>query len=913
MVVLLLLLWHIPLAIEVLSGKCFHTDQFQDYYQPGDFIIGATVPLSQANVFPSRTFKERLLFDCFGVELLPKNFQQVLALAFTIGELNKDPKLLLNLTLGFRIHEHSNMVTELSKQGLSLPSTRGQMVPNYKCDQQNKLLAFIAGLGSNSTKLMASLMGVLKIPQLTYGMLDPVERERGVLPSFFQLGPKEISHYVALVRLLLHFHWNWVGLFVNEGTTGDNFIQTLTPLLKEKDICLAGTARVDTAYAYSYLPRVDNPSFWAKPQVIILSGDPMLMEIAANTMNYERYLSKSPFKKVWILPSLLEFAEMESILNWKISQRFHGALRIRVHTRDVPGFKHFLWALDPLQLQTVVFLREWWERAFNCQFVVSWRNAKCTGKEKLEDLSPFVFDMEMDSRSYSIYNGIYLVAHAVHAVLSSVSKQAMLEGSRRPPGVEPWQSRETDQVSVFTTISKHEKQENQTDGASPLRLQVHLKPVSILLTTKALKIGNVERLCQKVVSMGHYQALVQGELQPWSARYLDLRASNSQHLHHVSSPAHLCAGDEVSFTGNGELSFTYDILNWVFFPNDSFTASKIGWMDLGAPLGQDLAILSDSIIWQTEMIHELLFIPDADHCELCPEDQQPNKNQDQCVFKKIHFLSYQETLGFVLSCLALCRSLTTFIVLEIFIKHRDTPIIRANNRDLTYVLLISLLLCFICSFLFIGRATKLTCLLRQAAFGITFSVAVSSILAKTVMVVLAFMATKPGNIARKLLGRQLTTSIVLACPFIQAVICAVWLMTSPPFPSLDFHSLAGEIIVECNEGLVAMFYIVLGYMGFLALLSFTVAFLARNLPDSFNEAKFITFSMLVFCCVWVSFVPTYLSTKGKFMVAVEIFSIMASGAGLLSCIFIPKCYIILFQPHLNTRGHLTNGGKARMV
>nr|XP_033771455.1 vomeronasal type-2 receptor 26-like [Geotrypetes seraphini] len=293
-----------------------------------------------------------------------------------------------------------------------------------------------------------------------------------------------------------------------------------------------------------------------------------------------------------------------------------------------------------------------------------------------------------------------------------------------------------------------------------------------------------------------------------------------------------------------------------------------------------------------------------DTCTTCPDDEWSNQNRDACIPKVITFLSFEEPLGVVLTSISMFFFLITAVILGIFIHYRDTPIVRANNQYLSYILLISLMLCFLCSLIFIGHPQEVNCILRQTTFGITFSITLSSILAKTITVVMAFQATKPGSKLRKWMGSRVSVSIVLCCSLLQTVLCLAWLFIAPPFPYLNMRSFTGTILIECNEGSIVAFYCVLGYLGFLAGISFIVAFLARNLPDSFNEAKYITFSMLVFCSVWITFIPTYLSTRGKYMVAVEIFAILSSSGGILGCIFLPKCYIILLRPERNNRKEL---------
>uniref|UniRef100_A0A4W4FXR5 G-protein coupled receptors family 3 profile domain-containing protein n=1 Tax=Electrophorus electricus TaxID=8005 RepID=A0A4W4FXR5_ELEEL len=353
-------------------------------------------------------------------------------------------------------------------------------------------------------------------------------------------------------------------------------------------------------------------------------------------------------------------------------------------------------------------------------------------------------------------------------------------------------------------------------------------------------------------------------------------------------------GEEVYFDKNGDPAARYEVPTSVCSEN--------------CPPGTRKAVQKGKPVCCFDCIPcaegEISNMTDSIKCEQCYEDSWSNLQRDECIKKDTEYLSYVETMGILLTAVSIIGAFMTLAILVLFYRYKNTPIVKANNSELSFLLLFSLTLCFLCSLTFIGQPSEWSCMLRHTAFGITFVLCISCVLGKTIVVLMAFRAALPGSNVMKWFGPVQQRLSVITFTLIQVIICMLWLTTSPPFPFKNLKCYKEKIILECHLGSSIGFWAVLGYIGVLALLCFVLAFLARKLPDNFNEAKFITFSMLIFCAVWITFIPAYVSSPGKFTVAVEIFAILASSFALLFCIFLPKCYIIILKPEKNNKKQL---------
>ncbi|XP_022535523.2 extracellular calcium-sensing receptor-like [Astyanax mexicanus] len=520
-----------------------------------------------------------------------------------------------------------------------------------------------------------------------------------------------------------------------------------------------------------------------------------------------------------------------------------GAVGFCVPRAVIPGFREFLLDLTPAKALKSPWLTEFWERTFSCSLKGKTSARECDDIEDISAVQNPYTDTSQLRISNMVYKATYAIAHAIHGAICN------------------------------------DTQCDRTIKLSPLQIFHQLKRVNF---TKN--------------------------------------------------------GFPVSFDSKGDPVAVYELINWQFKKDGALDFMTVGLYDSSKPRGQEFS-MNRAISWmggQTDVPvsvcsescplgtrkavqkgkpiccydcipcaeGEISNTTDSLDCIHCPSEFWPNKRRDSCLPKPVEFLSWDSTLSIILTAFSVAGAIMALSVAGVFYKHRTSPIVRANNSELSFLLLFALALCFLCSLTFIGQPSQWSCMLRHTAFGITFVLCISCVLGKTIVVLMAFRATLPGSNVMKWFGPPQQRLSVLAFTLIQVLNCIIWLTLSPPFPFKNLNHYKERIILECGLGSAVGFWAVLGYIGVLALLCFVLAFLARKLPDNFNEAKFITFSMLIFCAVWITFIPAYVSSPGKFTVAVEIFAILASSFGLIICIFVPKCFIIIFKPEQNTKKHL---------
>ncbi|XP_072007065.1 vomeronasal type-2 receptor 26-like [Engystomops pustulosus] len=775
---------------------------------------------------------------------------------------------------------------------------------------------------------------------VTYGVTEPLLHSRYILhPTTYLFAPDLRTQYRALVKSLEIFGWNWVGLIITP-QANDIEVRELTKLMAEHEICIDFTLTIDDKSSLTLWKMVDVIEK-STVQVIVICGpySDNYMEFAINSERMTKDIT-------------LILHESWANLFYKRSHyelKFANcSLVFMVPRNTIPKVTESIHDVNPASHPDDRLLEKIWFFLFRCraknkkinalyEWYYSATGVNCT---ETRHIPPSEYGFK-DTSLYYTYVSVHILASAIDTMKQiednsgqhplrhqDLAKKKIVTDRGAEKGcadIEHWIVYRMSLPLVTQPLLQvllHQiplKQERTGQQVSVQRQQPN--DVITLPTLGALLHG------LKTKAQCRQEEQEEGELQKYMkyAHYTDMY------------------GGETFFNDRRGVTFRWELRNWVIYINEedvrqrSLKDRHIAFFqqsEQSEDFNADVVI--ENMIWKNNKKMpqsrcndpcspgfrkapngghhvccyncvpcadgEVSNITDSDTCQKCPVDTWPDVKKIICLPKLFEFLSYKnDALVYIFLVLSLFFSAVTLFILTTFLYYWDTPIVRANNRTVSFILLVSILLSFLCVFFFLGRPVDITCLLRQVSFGILFTIGVSSVLAKTITVCVAFKATKPGSSWNRLVSRTVSNSVVLVCSSVQVLICVIWLLVSPPYVEYNHHTYPGKIIIQCNEGSDICFYSMLGYMGLLAAVSFVLAFMVRTLPDSFNEAKYITFSMLLFCSVWIAMIPAYLSTRGKYMVAVEVFAILTSCAGVLGCIFFPKLYILYFKSELNSR------------
>ncbi|XP_075208638.1 vomeronasal type-2 receptor 26-like [Anomaloglossus baeobatrachus] len=785
------------------------------YSQAGDIIIGGIFTVhSQIRRWQ---YEGEKFYKMVCANAKFREYRHLLTFIFAINDINSNPDILPNITLGYHLYDSCGHVNKVIKDVLQIMSGHSVTAPNYSCMDHDNVAGYIGDQGSATSLPMAQFLGMYGYTQVSYGARDSILSDRRLYPHFFRTVQDNEMQFVALVKLLMYFNWNFVIIFATNDDIGERELRFLSTELTKSGICIE--AIIFPSQIKILRSSVINK---LKAEVILLCGTSSrlvhtILVQAAQIVKNKTFI----FTTSWSQDSIYLYGD------WTNCSLIFSPLRYRFN-----GLEETFLSFHPSTRPHDPILEDLWITSLHCvskndlkndvlQYTISITLQNCSGEKHFTNRSNYF----VDGVPYRVYTAVQMMAQA----LDDMYKPFQMSGIRK----------EENEFNIYRRKLRH---------------YMKLLCVNDLKTDKVC--FNDKGEIPETLEILHF---------------INKRHQKTTGGNIIEGLTATVGSFDGSRAPDQQLNISSLVIIWI--DNKSSLNSSV---DLGHIAGAQKSVFQEKEKLSNKGINYVAMTVSCVPMEKFPISLMLKTVKSVCT---LNGQMRQETI---------LSSSTIVLIFGIFSFFWNTSVVRANNRNLSFLILVSLKLSLLCILLFIGKPVDTTCMLRHICFGIIFTVVLSSILAKTIMVCIAFKATTPGSSWRKWIGVKLPNAIVMILSSLQVLNGILWLSLSPPFQELDMDSYPGKIIIQCNEGSRLAFYFMLGYMGFLAAVSLILAFMVRKLPDIYNEAKYITFSMLVFCSVWICAIPAYLSSKGKNMVSVEVFAILASETAAIA--FDQPCY-----------------------
>ncbi|XP_071393617.1 G-protein coupled receptor family C group 6 member A-like [Centroberyx affinis] len=767
-----------------------------------------------------------------------RGFTKVLAMINAIETMNKSPILGdVGITLGYRIHDSCSDVSTVLRATADFTQQAGCAGGGNASTSGQPVMAIVGASYSEISIAIARQLTLDMIPQISDSSTAVTLSDKTRFPAFMRTIPNDKYQTAAMVRLLSDYGWNWVGIIITDGDYGRSALDSFVSQASEKGICVAFKAVL--------------------PGPVTSHDVQSAIKQAAGTIhkNHKAKVIVSFAKSTHVMDIYKELRnqalragqKIESVRRiWVASDSWSTSTSVlqgqRWTLEDMGHVVGFTFKRgDPSSFNQYLSKLEaaGHDNIRNNSFLEEFYSTQLIANGDAGDTALVSKAVEI-LREHTHAHTIFSVEMAVSAIAQAVASICRSRDCKRPGTVQPWE--------VLRALWMHQFKHNEKNYTFDNKGDINLGYNVILWRSEEGTI-HVHDVVAEYHPINNSLTYTNHNT---TKQFMDLK-------HIVSKCSNSCVPGEFKKTAEGQHTCCYECINCTenYYSNDT---------DMGQCLSCDS---------QTEWSPE---------------------GSSRCIPKTLEFFSWQDCFAVVLLTFAALGILLVLLVSALFVQQRNTPTVRAAGGPLCQVMLFSLVGSFISAVLFVGRPNRLQCKARQVLFGLSFTLCVSCILVKSLKILLAFHFN-PG--LQELLRRFYQPYVIIAaCVALQVATCICWLVLKCPYNNVIKNPTT--LLEDCHEGSHVAFGVMLGYIAVLALVCFVCAYKGRKLPQKYNEAKFITFSMLLYLISWMLFVPVYVTTSGVYLPAVEMVVILISNYGILSCHFFPKCYVILFRKEKNT-------------
>ncbi|XP_015233238.1 PREDICTED: taste receptor type 1 member 1-like [Cyprinodon variegatus] len=364
-------------------------------------------------------------------------------------------------------------------------------------------------------------------------------------------------------------------------------------------------------------------------------------------------------------------------------------------------------------------------------------------------------------------------------------------------------------------------------------------------------------------------------------------------------------------------SFAEEIGFHVFYPSVNFfiNNTKIEWFtNQEVPISQCSPECASGYAKTQIGIHKCCF-----RCDICPKGTYINIAEDpyscipckesewsepgstSCSLKLVEYVPFTDS-GAILIIIGSCIFVgLTSTVTFLFTVNYATPVVRSAGGSMCFLILGCLFLSCPSVFFYFGEPTTASCILRYFPFLLFYTVCLACFVVRSFQIVCIFkIAAKIPKLQSWWMKYHGQWVVITGAFVTQAIFLISSYSFGTPHPHRNTFIYQDRIILGCEINTAATIVSVIIPLS-LCSLCFIFSYMGKDLPKNYNEAKTITFCLLLLILTWVIFATAYILYQGKHIHTFNALAVLSSLYSFLLWYFLPKCYIIVLQPHKNTQ------------